>query len=137
MILRLKGVITHDHNTKLPREDGESTAAGWGIKPSPKEKPFEEDPEEAPTRGWGNRPNPRKDPNLAHGWGNRPNPKKESHIRRRGRRTGPRKVNTHLTVHRDQTRGSGDMVDGYSYGRSGAAMKDRSMAACPRYQVTT
>ena len=67
MILRLKGIIAHDHDTKLPGEYGEGVAAGWGIKPSPKVKPFKEDPGDSPTYGWGNIPNPRKDLTLAHG----------------------------------------------------------------------
>ena len=76
MIPRLKGVITHDHDTKLLGEDGDATIRGWGTKPSPKEKSFGEDPGDTPTRGWGNRLNPEKDPTSAYGWGNRPNPKK-------------------------------------------------------------
>ena len=62
MIPRLKGVITHDHCTKLPRQDGENMAIGWGTKLGPKAKPFEEDPKDTLTRGWGNKPNPKKDP---------------------------------------------------------------------------
>ena len=79
--MRLKGVITHGHDTKLPGEDGDGAAACWGTKPSLKARPLEEDSRDAPTCGWGNRPNPGKDPTPAHGWGNRPNPKKESHVR--------------------------------------------------------
>ena len=60
MILRLKDAIAHGHNTKLPREDGEDAAIGWGTKPSPKAKPFKENPRDTLTRGWGNRPNPQK-----------------------------------------------------------------------------
>ena len=66
MILRLKSVIAHDHDTKLPEEDGEGSTAGWGTRPSPKVKPFEEDPGDTPTRDWRNRPNLGKDPILAH-----------------------------------------------------------------------
>ena len=62
MIPRLKGVITHDHDTKLLREDGEDVVTGWGTKHSPKAKLFEDDPEDTLTRGWGNRPKPKKDP---------------------------------------------------------------------------
>ena len=51
MILRLKGVIAHDHDTKLPGEYGEGATAGWGTRPSPKVKPFEEDSEDILTCG--------------------------------------------------------------------------------------
>ena len=51
MILRLKGVVTHSHDTKLLGKDGEGAAASWGTILSPKVKPFEEDLEDAPTRG--------------------------------------------------------------------------------------
>ena len=51
MILRLKGAITQDHNIKLPGEDGEEDTTGWGTRPSPKVKPFEEDPGDTPTCG--------------------------------------------------------------------------------------
>ena len=81
MIPRFKGVIAYNHDTKLLGEDGEDTVVSWGPRPSPKAKPLEEDPEDAPTRGRGDRPNPEKDPTPAYGWGNKPNPKKESHIR--------------------------------------------------------
>ena len=64
MIPRLKGVITHDHNNKLPGEDSEDAATGWGTRLSPKVKLFEEDPGDTSTWGWGNKPNPRKDPTL-------------------------------------------------------------------------
>ena len=76
MMLRLKCVIAHSQNTKLPGEDGEDTTTGWGTKPSPKVKPFREKPRDTPTRGWGNRPNPGKDPTSTSGWGNRPYLKK-------------------------------------------------------------
>ena len=59
MIPRLKGAITEGHNTKLPREDGEDAATGWGTRPSPKAKPFREDPEDTLICGLGNRPNPK------------------------------------------------------------------------------
>ena len=81
MILRLKGVIAHDHDTKVPGEYGEGAAVGWGTRPNPKAKPLEEYPRDAPTHRRGNRPNPEKDPTSSYGWGNGPNPKKESHIR--------------------------------------------------------
>ena len=77
MILRLKGIITHNHKTKLLGDCGEDVAIGWGIRPSPKAKPFEEDPKGIQTLGWGKRPNPGKDPTLTHGWGNKPKPKKD------------------------------------------------------------
>ena len=80
MIMRLKGVIAHNHNTKLQGENGEDAVARWGTRPSLKAKPFEKDLGDALTYGWGNRPNPRKDLTPAYGWGNRPNPKKESHV---------------------------------------------------------
>ena len=67
MIPRLKGVITHDHDTKLQGKDGEGATTCWGTRPSPKEKPFEEDPKDTPTRGRRNKPNPRKDPIPAYG----------------------------------------------------------------------
>ena len=51
MILRLKGVIAHDHDTKLPGKDGEDAAIGWGTEPNPKAKFFEEDPRDTPTCG--------------------------------------------------------------------------------------
>ena len=101
MILILKDVIAHDHDTKLLGGDGEDAAAGWGSRPSPKAKPFEEDLGDAPTYGWGNIPNPRKDPTLAHGWGNKPNPKKKSHVNRCGRRSGLGKVYTYPAVDGD------------------------------------
>ena len=56
MIPRLKGVISHSHDTKLLREDGEDTATNWGTRPSPKAKPLEEDPEDTPTCDWGTDP---------------------------------------------------------------------------------
>ena len=62
MIPRLKGIIAHDYDTKLLGEDGEGVAAGWGIRPSQKMKPFEEDPRDAPTYGWGNSPSPGRIP---------------------------------------------------------------------------
>ena len=77
MIPRLKGVIVHGHDTRLPGEDGEDMAIGWETRPSPKTKSFEEDPRDVSTRSWGNRPNPGKDPILARGWRNSPNPKKD------------------------------------------------------------
>ena len=80
MIPRLKGVITHDHDTKILGKNGEGAATGWGTIPSPKARPFEEDSRDAPTCGWWNKPNAGKDLVPAHGWGNRPNPKKESHV---------------------------------------------------------
>ena len=85
MILIWKGIITHGHDTKLLGKDGEGVAARQRTRPSPKAKPFEEDPRDAPTYGWGSRPNPEKDPTPAQGWENKHNPKKESHVRRRGR----------------------------------------------------
>ena len=88
MIQRLKGVIAHSHNTKLPGEDGEGVAAGWGTRPSPKAKPFEENPKDT----------------LTCGWGNRPNPKKESHVRQRGGQNRPGRMYTHSTADGDQTR---------------------------------
>ena len=121
MILRLKGVIIHDHDTKLLGEDGEGAVACWGIKPSPKVKPFEDDPGDTPTYGWGNRPNPRKDPTSAYGWGNRPNHKKESHVHRHGRQSGPRKEYTHPMMDGNQTRSCGDTADGYSHGQASIA----------------
>ena len=72
----MKGVIAHDHDTKLLGEDGEGVTIGCGTRHSPKAKPFEENPRDTLTCGWGNRPNPEKDPTSAYGWGNRPNPKK-------------------------------------------------------------
>ena len=77
MIPRLKGVIAYGHDTKLPREYGEDVTIGWGTRPSPKVKPFEEDPKDISTRGWGNIPNPGKHPTPTCGWGNRPKPKKD------------------------------------------------------------
>ena len=76
MIPRLKGDIIHDHDTKLPQEDGEDMAIGWGTRPNPKAKPFRDDPGETLTRSWGNRPNPEKDLASTNNWGNRPNPRK-------------------------------------------------------------
>ena len=76
MILRLKGVITHDHDTKLPREDGEGAAVGWGTRPSPKAKTHEEYLGDAPTHGRGNKTNLRKDPTPAFGWGTDLTPRK-------------------------------------------------------------
>ena len=76
MIPRLKGAIAHNHDTKLLGEDDEDSSIGWGTRPSPKAKPFGEDPRDTLTRGQGNRPNPKKDPTPTYGWGNRPNPKK-------------------------------------------------------------
>ena len=105
MILRLKGVIAHGHNTKLSGEDGEGTTAGWGTRtrPRPKVKPFEEDHRDT----------------LTHGLGNRPNPKKKSHVCRCGRQSRPGKVYTHLAMDRDQTRGRRDMTNEYSDGHRG------------------
>ena len=97
MIMRLKGVIAHSHDTKIPREN----SVGWGTRPNPKVKPFEEDSGGASTCGWGNRPNPEKDPTLARGWRNRLNPKKESHVRLHGRLSGPRKAYNHFAVNVD------------------------------------
>ena len=111
MIPRLKGVIAYGHDTKLPGEDGEGATTDWGTIPNPKAKLLE-DPRDALTHGRGNRPNPGKDPTLAYGWGNRPNPKKESHVRRRGRGSGPGKVYTHPTTNGDQTGGCEDTVGG-------------------------
>ena len=51
MIPILKGVIAHSHDTKLPGEDGEDMATGWGTRPSPKVKPFENDLRDTLTRG--------------------------------------------------------------------------------------
>ena len=51
MIPRLKDVIAHDHDTKLLGEDGGDAAIGWGTRPSPKEKPFGEDPGDTLTCG--------------------------------------------------------------------------------------
>ena len=51
MIPRLKGVIAHDHDTKLPGENGKDVATGWGTKPSPKVKNFGEDLRDTLTRG--------------------------------------------------------------------------------------
>ena len=51
MIPRLKGVIAHDHDTKLLGKYGEGMATSWGTRPSPKVKPLEEDPGDALTRG--------------------------------------------------------------------------------------
>ena len=99
------------HDTKLPGEDGEDEAVGWGTMPSPKAKPFEEDPGDTLTRGWGNKPNPGKDPTSAHGSRNKPNPKKKSHVCRCVRRNGPGKVYTYPVVDEDQTRGHGDTTD--------------------------
>ena len=62
MIPRLKGVIAHGHDTKLPGEDGEDAAIDWGTRPSPKAKLFEEDLRDILTHDWGNKPNPEKDP---------------------------------------------------------------------------
>ena len=112
MILRSKGVITHEHDTKLPGEDGEGATADWGTRPSPKAKLLEEDPKDAPTHGRGNKPNPEKDPTLAYGWGNRPDPKKESHVCRRGRQNGLGKVYTYPATEEGQTRGSEDTTGG-------------------------
>ena len=67
MILRLKGVIAHGHDTKLPRKDGEGAAAGWGTRPSPQVKPLEEDLGDSSTHGRGNRPNLEKDPTPSYG----------------------------------------------------------------------
>ena len=72
MISRLKGVIVHDHYTKVPRENGEGTTRGWGTRPSPKAKPFEEDFGDTLTRSWENSPNLGKDIILTHGWENSP-----------------------------------------------------------------
>ena len=98
MILRLKGVIAHDHDTKLLGEDGEGTAIGRGTRPSPKAKPLEEDPRDAPTHGRANRPNPKKDPTPAYGRGEQTKPKRKSHIHRCGRRRGLGKAYTHPTA---------------------------------------
>ena len=121
MIPRLKGIIAHGHDTKLPGEDGEGMTASWGTRPSSMVKPFEEDSEDTSTHGWGNKPNPGKDLVPTHGWGNRPNPKEESHVRQRGRQSGLGKVYTYLAEDEDQTRGCGDMGDEYFDGRRGAA----------------
>ena len=67
MIPRLKCVIIHDHDNKLGGENDEDATTGWGTKPIPKAKPFQEDPRDTLICGWGNRPNPRKDPTLTHG----------------------------------------------------------------------
>ena len=67
MILRLKGIIIHDHDTKLPGEDGEGMIVGWGTRPSPKAKPLEKDPRDALTHDRGNIPNLRKNPTSAYG----------------------------------------------------------------------
>ena len=133
MIPRLKGVIAHDHDTKLPGENGEAAATSWGTRPSPKVKPFEKDLGDYSTRGRKNRQNLGKDPTLAYGWGNRPNPKKEFHVCRRGRQSGSRKVYTHPTADGDQTEGRGDMVDRYSDGHRGATMGNKLATKCTRY----
>ena len=67
MISRLKGVIAHGHDTKLPREDSDSATVGWGTRPSSKVKPFEEDPGDALTYGREDRPNPEKNPTPVYG----------------------------------------------------------------------
>ena len=85
MIPRLKGVIAHSYDTKLLGENGEDTTLGWGTRPSPKTKPFKEDPRDASTCGWGNRPNP----------------KKKLHVHRRGRWSRPGNLYTHLTADED------------------------------------
>ena len=61
MILRLKDIITHSHDTKLTGEDGEDATGDWGTRLSLKEKLFREDPRDNLTRGLGNRSNPKKD----------------------------------------------------------------------------
>ena len=94
MILRLKGVIACDHDTKLPEEDGEGMRQGVGLDPVQRRN-FEEDPRDALTCGSRNRPSPEKDPITTHSWGNRPNRKKESNVCRRGRQSKPREVHTH------------------------------------------
>ena len=68
MVMRLIGVIAQDHDTKLLGEDGEGAIADWWTRPSPKVKPFKEDPGNALTHGRGNRPNCGKDPTLTYGW---------------------------------------------------------------------
>ena len=123
MIPRLKGVITHDHDTKLPVEDGEDSATGSGTRPNPKMKSFEENPIDIPTGGWGNRPNPGKDHTPTCGWGNKPNPKNESHVRQHRRRTRPEKVYTYPVVGEDHTSGCRDRTHGYSDGRMSATNK--------------
>ena len=50
MIPRLKSAIAHNYDTKLPGEDDEEVATGWGTRPSPKAKPFGEDPGDTSTR---------------------------------------------------------------------------------------
>ena len=120
MILRLKGVITHGHDTKLLRKDSEGAATGWGTRPSLKVRPFKENFGDFPTCGWGNKHNPRKDPTLAHGWGNRPKPEKEFHIRQHRRRSGPGKAYTHPAAEVDMTGSCGDTANGYSDGQVGA-----------------
>ena len=51
MILRPRGTIVHDPDTKLPGEDGEDATTDWGTRPCPKAKPFEKDPGDTPTYG--------------------------------------------------------------------------------------
>ena len=60
MILRFKGSIAHGHDTKLLGEDGEDVTTGWGTKPSPKVKPFEEDHTDTPTMVRGTDLTPRR-----------------------------------------------------------------------------
>ena len=62
MISRLKRTIAQGHDTKLPGEDGEDAATGWGTRLSPKAKPFIEDPKDTPRCGWKNKPNLEKNP---------------------------------------------------------------------------
>ena len=76
MILRLKGVITHVHDIKLSGEDREGVLVGWGTRPSPKVKPFEEDPGDTSTHRRGNRPNLGKDSTLVIIGGTNPTPRR-------------------------------------------------------------
>ena len=62
MIPRLRGVITHNTDTKLPGEDGEDAATDWWTRPSLEAKSFGKGPGDTPTYDWGNIPKPKKDP---------------------------------------------------------------------------
>ena len=153
MIPRLKGIIDHSHDTKLLEEDGEDAEADWGTRPSPKAKPFREDPRDTPTCVWGNKPNPKKDSIGIDVQGRRNNrlekgeegksvlipPKakptrrvsrqstrKKSYVRQRGKQSSPKKVYTRSTTSKGQTNGCGNTAGGYPVSRRGAAVGEQT-----------
>ena len=164
MTLRLKGCIAHSHDTKLLGEDGEDTTIDLGTRPSPRVKPFGEDLRDILTHSWGNIPKPKKDsigidvqgpcnnqleemgevesifipPKVKPTYGaSRQSFRKESHIRRNGKRSGPRKVYTHPTVGRGQTKGCGNTTDRYPIDRGGVAIGGQTDGCIHSIHVTT